>query len=437
MKSQDKIPTGKVARASKLFRASIKMSGNYAAHYTKRAFGRGDKDDLDRKNADEIFNVLSQLKGTALKIAQMLSMDTGILPKVYAEKLAASQNNAMRLSAPLVINTFRKYTNQSPHDIYDEFNTIAVAAASIGQVHEAFKDGKRLAVKIQYPGVAESIQSDVNMVKPFVLRYMGVSSEVVQPYVEEIVDRLIDETDYRKELQNGLEAIAIAQRHERVVVPGFYPELSTDRILTMDWLEGTLLHDFFKEERSQEERNIIGQALVDFFWDQIHNYKKFHADLHSGNFLVTENLELGIIDFGCTKTLPSDFYHHYFSLVDEDVLNDRSKLKDIFIYLDFVRTTDTEEESKLYWEITNRSIEIISRPLRTDYFDFGDEQYNADLQAFGHDLSSNKSLKGDHAARGSKHAIYLHRAFLGLFGILYNLKAKVKFDKAFVKDLSI
>lgn len=437
MESQDRIPTSKVARASRFFRAGVKMSGNYAAHYTKKVFGKGDKEALDKKNAEEIFNVLSQLKGTALKIAQMLSVDTGILPKAYAEKLASAQNNAMRLSAPLVMNTFRKYTNKSPSELFDEFNPQAVAAASIGQVHEAYKDGKRLAVKIQYPGVADSIHSDVNMVKPFVLRYMGVSADVVQPYVDEIVERLIEETDYVQELQNGLEAMEIAQNHDRIVIPGFYPELSNSRILTMDWVEGMLLNDFLKEETSQENRNIIGQALVDFFWDQVHSSKKFHADLHPGNFLVTDDMRLVVLDFGCTKQLPEDFYQYYFSLVKEDVLQDKDKLRKVFIYLDFLREDDDSETAQLYWDITNKSIEIISRPLRTESFDFGDESYNQDLQNFGLELSSNSDLKGDSAARGSQHAIYLHRAFLGLFGILYNLKATVSFDNSFVDKIQI
>ncbi len=437
MTTQNKIPTGKVARASKFFKAGIKMGGNYAAHYTKKAFGRGNKEELDRKNAEEIFNVLSQLKGTALKIAQMLSVDTGILPKAYAEKLASAQNNAMRLSAPLVMNTFRKYTGKSPQDLFDDFNPQAVAAASIGQVHEAKKDGKKLAVKIQYPGVADSIYSDVNMVKPFVLKYMGVSAAAVQPYVDEIVDRLVEETDYVKELQNGQEAIEISKRHERIVIPKFYPELSSERILTMEWLEGTLLRDFIEQEKDQNKRNIIGQALVDFFWDQVHHYRKFHADLHPGNFVVTDDLKLGVLDFGCAKQLPENFYENYFSLVREDVLNDSDALRKVFLKLDFLREEDTDEEQKLYWDITNQSIEIISRPLRTDCFDFGDEQYNLDLQNFGLELSGNKDLKGDNSARGSKHAIYLHRAFLGLFGILYSLKATVRFDKSFTDNLTL
>lgn len=438
METQNNIPISKVARATKFFKAGVKMGGNYAAHYTKKAFGAEEsKEELDRKNAEEIFNVLSQLKGTALKIAQMLSVDTGVLPKAYAEKFASAQNNAMRLSGPLVMNTFKKYTDKSPHDLYDTFNTEAIAAASIGQVHEAYKNGKRLAVKIQYPGVADSIHSDINMVKPFVLRYMGVSADAVQQYVEEITERLVEETDYFKELSNGLDALEVAKRHPRIVIPQYYPELSNQRILTMDWLEGISLNDFIQNETDQEKRNIIAQALVDFFQDQIHSNKKFHADLHPGNFLVTEDLKLGVIDFGCSKVLPTDFYHHYFSLVKDDVLNNTELLKKVYLYLDFIRETDTPEEEQMYFDITNRTVELISRPLRVDSFDFGDEQYNLDLQTFGDELSANQDLKNNNAARGSKHALFLHRAFIGLFGIMYNLKATVSFDRTFVKDVEL
>ncbi|MCZ2394644.1 MAG: phosphotransferase [Chitinophagales bacterium] len=435
METQSKIPVGKVARASKFFKAGVKMSGNYVTHYTKKAFGKDDRDELDRKNAEEIFNVLSQLKGTALKIAQMLSVDTGVLPKAYAEKFASAQNNAMRLSGPLMMNTFRKYMDKSPYDLYDHFNPDAVAAASIGQVHEAYKDGKKMAVKIQYPGVADSIQSDINMVKPFVLRYMGVSAAAVEQYVVEIVERLLEETDYVKELKNGEDALEVAENHPRIVVPKYYPELSNHRILTMDWLEGQSLNDFIKNETCQEKKNIIAQTLVDFFQDQIHSKRKFHADLHPGNFLVTDDLKLGVIDFGCSKELSSDFYNHYFSLIKEEVLNDPNQLRKIFLNLDFIRESDTPEEEKMYSDITLGIIELISRPLRAESFDFGDEQYNIDLQSFGEELNSKQELKNDNAARGSQHALFLHRAFVGLFGIMYNLKATVSFDKSFANRI--
>src|SRR5690606_6470642 len=122
--------------------------------------------------------------------------------------------------------------------------------------------------KIQYPGVADSIHSDINMVKPLILRFMGISAGVVEQYVQEIEERLIEETDYVKELANGVEALEVAQNHDRIVVPKYYPELSNQRILTMEWLEGQSLNDFIKNETDQAKRNMIGQALVDFFQDQ-------------------------------------------------------------------------------------------------------------------------------------------------------------------------
>jgi len=335
------------------------------------------------------------------------------------------------LSAPLVINTFKKYIGKTPTDVFDTFNVNAVHAASIGQVHEATKDGKKLAVKMQYPGVADSIHSDINMVKPLVLRFMGISAESVEQYVAEIVDRLIEETDYVKELANGVEALEVAQNHPRIVVPKYYPELSNHRILTMDWLEGESLNEFIKNETDQEKRNIIAQALVDFFQDQVHTKKRFHADLHPGNFLIIEDLKLGVIDFGCSKSIDNDFYSHYFSLIKDDVLNDPIQMKKVFLNLDFLRETDSPEEEKLFTEVTLKIIELVSRPLRSESFDFGDEQFNDDILKLGNELNDNESLKGSNAMRGSQHALFLHRAFIGLFGILYSLKAKVKFDNTF------
>src|SRR4051812_41310782 len=160
-KEQDKIPTSKVARASKVFRTSMKVGANYIKHNAQKAVNRNvDENAFDEKNAEELFKLMSQLKGSALKIAQMMSMDNGLLPKAYAEKFALVQNSAMALSGPLVVNTFKKYIGKAPNEVYDSFKVNAVYAASIGQVHEAFKDGKKLAVKLQYPGVAESIHSD-------------------------------------------------------------------------------------------------------------------------------------------------------------------------------------------------------------------------------------------------------------------------------------
>lgn len=437
MDKQDKIPTGKVQRATRFFKAGVKVGGNYAAHYVKKTFSKADDEELDRKNAEEIFKVLSQLKGSALKIAQMLSMDTGLLPRAYAERFAAAQNSAMSLSGPLVMNTFRKYTGKAPHELFDKFNMEASFAASIGQVHEAYKDGKRLAVKIQYPGVADSIYSDINLVKPFVLRLMKVSEEAARQYIDEIVERLIEETNYELELQNGLFAMEGVKDLPHVVVPAYHPELSNKRILTMDWLDGISLNEFIETETDQSRRDHIGQVLMDFIYHQIHRYKRFHADLHPGNFLITPDFKLGVLDFGCMKTLPEDFYNNYFSLVRDDVRYNEDKLRDVLYKLDMLRPQDSPEEDALFYDITVKSIDIISQPMKADVFHFGDKDFFNALMEHGDSIFNNKSLRKDNALRGSRHGIYLHRTFYGLFVILHKLNATVRMKRDFVEALAV
>jgi predicted unusual protein kinase regulating ubiquinone biosynthesis (AarF/ABC1/UbiB family) len=436
MAEQNKIPTGKVQRAGKFIKTGVKVGANFAGHYMKKMTNRPvDEDELSRKNAEEIFNTLSQLKGSALKIAQMMSMDTGILPKAYAERFAAAQNSAMALSAPMVMNTFIKNFGKSPQQIFDKFNMQASFAASIGQVHEAYKDGQRLAVKVQYPGVADSIKSDIALVKPIILRIAGVSQNAASPYIEEIETRLIEETDYDMELHNGMEMQDNALHVDNIVVPKYYPELSNKRILTMGWLEGMSLNQFIQEEKDTDLRTKIGQSLLDFVHYQIHTRKRFHADLHPGNFLVTKDYQLGVLDFGCMKSLPEDFYVQYFSLAKPEVREDDNKLREVLQKLDMLRPQDTPEQDALFFDVTKSSIDVIALPMLQDKFYFGDKAYAAQLMAHGESIFNDKSFRNDDALRGSKHGIYLHRTFLGLFTILQKLDVTLTINRDFISKL--
>jgi predicted unusual protein kinase regulating ubiquinone biosynthesis (AarF/ABC1/UbiB family) len=164
-------------------------------------------------------------------------MDNGLLPKAYAQKFAMAQNSAMALSAPLVMNTFKKYIGKTPTEIFDTFNVNAVHAASIGQVHEATKDGKKLAVKLQYPGVADSIHSDINLVKPMFLRFIGIKEKDVKHYFEEFEERLNEECDYEKELQYAVEIGEWSKNIPNLIIPKYYKDLSAKKILTMEWID--------------------------------------------------------------------------------------------------------------------------------------------------------------------------------------------------------
>ena len=162
MKTLDHIPTGKLERASKLVTTGVKIGGNYIKYIGDTLTDPSKaKENLDKENAKDIYDGLKTLKGSALKVAQMLSMEKNLLPAAYVERFSLAQFSVPPLSGPLVRKTFKNYFCQYPEDLFDTFSTQSVNAASRGQVHKASKEGKQLAVKIQYPGVANSIRSDL------------------------------------------------------------------------------------------------------------------------------------------------------------------------------------------------------------------------------------------------------------------------------------
>ena len=196
MKEYDRIPVSKVQRASKFITTGAKIGSNYLKHYGKKLMNRElSRDQLHLDNANDIYNSLSELKGGALKVAQMLSMDKNLLPTAYQQKFAMAQYSAPPLSYPLVVKTFQKYFGKGPEDIFDSFTNRATNAASMGQVHQAVLKGKKLAVKIQYPGVGDSVKSDLAMVKPIALTMFKLNPVEYDEFIQEVETRMLEETD--------------------------------------------------------------------------------------------------------------------------------------------------------------------------------------------------------------------------------------------------
>src|SRR3978361_138022 len=350
-KEQNSIPTTKVQRSAKFVKTGMKIGGNYIKHYSKRLFNpEMDKTELNEDNASDIYESLSELKGSALKVAQMLSMDKNLLPQAYTDKFSQSQYNAPPLSGPLIVQTFKKYFGKTPDQIYDKFNIRSSNAASIGQVHEAELNGEKLAVKIQYPGVGDSISSDLKLVKPFAFRLLGMSEKELDVYMREVEERLLEETDYELEIRRSIEFSNACANLDNIVFPKYYPELSSKRIITMDWLEGQHLKEFLATNPSQELKNTIGQALWDFYNFQQHELRKVHADPHPGNFLITPDEKLEVIDFGCIKSIPHDFYYPFFSLISANVLADKEKTIQAFRDLEMIWPTDSSPQIEFYYQ---------------------------------------------------------------------------------------
>ena len=427
VKEQQSIPVSKVQRATKFITTGAKIGGNYLKHYGKKLVNPElTKDQLHEDNATDIYQSLSQLKGSALKVAQMLSMDKNLLPTAYQNQFAMAQYSAPPLSYPLVVRTFERSFKKRPNEIFDTFSQSARNAASMGQVHEATLNGKKLAVKIQYPGVGDSIKSDLAMVKPIALRMFKLNPTEYDEYIQEVQSRMMEEADYSLELERSMNLSVRCGEIENLVFPTYYPELSSDKILTMDWLEGKPLGEFLKTETlTKAEANRVGQAMWDFYHFQIHQLKELHADPHPGNFIITKEKKLGIIDFGCVKVIPADFYPQYFQLLEKNILSDRAKLEKAFFELRFIFDDDTASERRFFIDLFSELVELLGRPFRTAEFDFDNKAYFESIYLFGERLTSMKELRDSKKARGVKHAIYINRTYFGLYNLLHDIKAKV------------
>ena len=428
MKTLNKIPTGKLERTSSLLKAGAKVGVNYIKYYGNKITKDKNEEEalkaLNEDNASDIYDSLKELKGSALKVAQMLSMEKNILPQAYVEKFSLSQFSVPPLSGALVKKTFRKYFGKNPEDIFDQFTPESVNAASIGQVHKAKKDNNNFAVKIQYPGVRESISSDLKMIKPIAMKMFNIKKEGSESYFQEVENKLFEETDYDLELKRSQDISEKCSHLPNLQFPKYYPEFSCERIITMDWMNGKHFSEFTKQDNSQEDLNKIGQTLWDFYMYQMHILKKVHADPHPGNFLVSDDEKLLVIDFGCIKEIPNDFYQPYFELAKNENLNNPEIFREKLYQLEILRSDDSAQEQAFFTKLFYELLELFTRPFNADHFDFSDENFFQEIADLGQRYAKLSDMNGMNTNRGSKHFIYLNRTFFGLYNMMHDLKAK-------------
>ena len=426
MKTIDKIPTNKIQRASKLMTTGVKVGGNYLKYYGKKLVNsETTKDELNESNAEDIYDGLKNLKGSALKVAQMLSMEKNIMPKAYVEKFSLAQFQVPPLSAPLVRKTFKRYFGDTPESLYDTFNAESVAAASIGQVHKATKDGKNLAVKIQYPGVAESISSDLAMVKPVAMKMFNIKGKDSDKYFREVEDKLLEETDYLLEVEQSKEITDACKNIPNLKFPKYYEELSGERIITMDWMTGQHLSEFTQTAADRVKAQKVGQTLWDFYMFQMHQLKRVHADPHPGNFLVDEDANLIAIDFGCVKTVPEEFYVPYFELARPENINNPEVFLEKMYALEILKMEDSPEETKFFSELFHEMLSLFTQPFHSESFDFSDEEFFGKIAELSNKYSKDTEIRKMNGNRGSKHFLYINRTFFGLYNLMNDLGAKV------------
>jgi len=279
---------------------------------------------------------------------------------------------------------------------------------------------------VQYPGVADSLRSDLMVIKPIALQLLGLKEKDVAAYFTEVEARLTEETNYGLELERSQQLSSDCAHLENVAFPRYYPELSTSRILTMDWLDGLPLDRFADSAASQEERDRIGQALWDFYDYQIHTLRLFHADPHPGNFLALQDGRLGILDFGCTKQIEEEFYYQQFRFLDPRLADDEAGLQKALHEMNVYLPEDDERTRELITEVAKESLHLLAQPFYGEEFDFGRQDFLQEIYEMGENNQRPDELRQMRGARGRADSIYANRAYFGRYSLPPPLRARVK-----------
>jgi len=306
--------TGALARGAITGLAATRIGMAHLGH----RLGSGGAPDAERQAQHEtelgriLFQTLGQLRGTALKVSQLLSMDTTLLPEGVRRELARACHQALPLNRALVGRVFRQSFGQEPEALFAQFEPQAFAAASLGQVHRARLDGHgTVAVKVQYPGIAATIGSDMRLLRA-ALKALGQGALALPepPVVERVLQEL--EATLHREVDYLHEARQLAWFADHATLPGVAiprPVASHTRaqVLTLEHMEGQHLDDWLRAEPPQAWRDAAGQHLFDWFLYCAFGLGQLHADLHPGNVLFQSEGRIALLDFGCTRALSAGF----------------------------------------------------------------------------------------------------------------------------------
>ncbi|MFN8102898.1 MAG: AarF/ABC1/UbiB kinase family protein [Acidimicrobiia bacterium] len=300
------IHTGRLSRGMKLFTMSAKSARAHAAARAKAAFASEERkrqlaEEAHVKSSAEIVETLGNMKGVMMKFAQILSFAADGLPEELKTQLQTLQNQAPPMDFALVREVLREELGAEPEELFATFEREPTAAASIGQVHRGtLDDGTVVAVKVQYPGVAKAIRSDLdNAAMLTAVGKMIMPGRDMAPFIEELRERVVEEIDYRIEAANQQAFVDLYRDHPFVVIPGVHHDLSTSRVLTMEWIDGFGFREAL--ELPVEDRRDLAEKIWRFVFDSLNRAYMFNGDPHPGNYLFLEDGRVAFLDYGCVK----------------------------------------------------------------------------------------------------------------------------------------
>lgn len=370
------------------------------------------------RNARRVVATLGEMKGAVMKVGQMLSLHEGMLPPEVAEVLQLLQKEAPRVPNEVMRYEVEGSLGASVEELFAEFEEEAFAAASIGQVHRArLQDGRRVAVKIQYPLINEIVKADLKNLKRLLQALFGLVFDVdFEPIWGELRDRLLEELDYRHEAENIRQMAALHDGLPEISIPEVVEELSSERVLTMTLVEGIAPDEACSASHPQDLKDRWGQALLEFQLRGLFQHRLLHVDPNLANFAFREDGGLVIYDFGCLKRIPSALAAGYAALVRAVLEERREDIPRILRELGVCKKGGVE----LPLEVIDPYLDLFSEMVRASPpYAFGeDEEFYGKILELG---AANWSHSVD--MQFPEDIIFIDRSLAGHFGNLTRLEA--------------
>src|SRR5689334_171427 len=301
----------RVSRGAAMARLAIRIGGRYIARSPRLIFASVERrkelrHDLAFRSADDVAEELGAMKGVLMKLGQMASYIYEDMPLTFRMAMSRLQHRAPPMTPALAAAVITEELGGAPHDVFEQWDDLPFAAASIGQVHRAItRDGRAVAVKVQYPGIARSITSDLRNVG-LLRRIVGAAFPGldVRSLVDELGDRLHEEVDYVREAESQELFAGYYDGHPFIRVPHVIKELSTERVLTSELVSGATFDELLTWD--QREKDLAAETIHRFVFRSLYRLHAFNGDPHPGNYLFHRGGRVSFLDFGLTKLFTDD-----------------------------------------------------------------------------------------------------------------------------------
>ena len=353
--SPNTLTQGRAKRALQVGSLATAVSSSYAWNALKQPFQAADEKEQERlelhlKNALKIVDGSHELRGAFMKLIQILSMRSDLFPTEVLDILSVVQSSVPPMDYDLIRAQVENELGKDPEQLFQRFDKKAFAAASLGQVHRAqLPSGAEVVVKVQYPGVAETVEQDLKNLKALLSALTLIARDVMRQnfdateLYQEMEERLREELDYVNEAKN----IAIFQRlfadDDEVIIPRVYPAFSSRRVLTLEYIEGYKFQNVLAPGVDRELKDWVAVKYFEITWQQICSFGALHTDPHPGNYLITYHPKIAILDFGSVRFFPDEIRAGYRRLTQAVLARDEKIMARCFLELGYLDPGDDPE----------------------------------------------------------------------------------------------